>query len=325
MTEQKELSFDEQYIATQLAKYSKKVYPEFAKGLNVKLLRPENMSKADLLTWFRYKTHFLQTEELHFEEVQLIYVWMGLKPMALIDVDYYPKDSKHEWMNEESTFIRHVSTHNMGIKTIMPDLADDTATLYYDKDNWINALLYTMFTRKLLPEEIQVQIEQCWLQFTSILLGYTSDSTLDYSAHVSIYDLAYDINSRYHEYVLSLIRKYNANPETSETPISETEPSLIIFSIDRISNFQEFRNFDFTMAEIKALYSEYYKKITKKRTRHIAASRLATQIINDLTYRINKNPIYKAIMTQDIPKLFSSVKKATTPHKVTVRVNQLSS
>ena len=66
MSEEKETfneTFNETYVKERLAEYSATVYPEFGRGLNIKIKHPNYMTTEDILRWFKYKTQYLRTEE----------------------------------------------------------------------------------------------------------------------------------------------------------------------------------------------------------------------------------------------------------------------
>lgn len=176
----------------QLAKYSAQVNTQFCKGLNIRFVSPDQMNSNDLLTWSKYKQY--KEESIPYEQQQLIYVWMGLKPVTI---------------SAEQNDVPIC-----GVKT----LRTNNLVIYFTNQHWLNAIMLYMYYEKLFDTEVLSRIDYCFNEFEGILLGYTSESIIDNELGWDIYDNAYQsiptyANKGFTDKVKEFMGQYEFSPD----------------------------------------------------------------------------------------------------------------
>jgi hypothetical protein len=186
----------------------------YCTGLN--MTDPYSASMDDIEKWYNYNKNYIFSFG-HTNLYQLLCA-MDNKKIAVIDHDFDSEEYFKGYMDEKEAFVRCMllfkcDEHNIRYLNIN---ADDI-TIFYNKNNWENAVIYYLF-RENLFKNLKLPLDLKYFNdnyperiFRSILLGY--------NFHDFYYEEIVWSNRDNFKYVEDIIKEWNVKSEDQKRDI----------------------------------------------------------------------------------------------------------
>jgi hypothetical protein len=149
------------------------------------MIHPSEITQKQLDEFFQYIEKPYRNSFVTSNWDQDLYaVFVGAKPLCLIDNDFLPVSNTHSNFDYEMRF----AMQHAGLKKVVLDVINDPTSLYYWPRHWKNACLLYMFHEGKFDNETSAKIETCFDYFQGILLGYkrASIALYDYDSSTHI-------------------------------------------------------------------------------------------------------------------------------------------